>query len=80
MLAIDGLRVAANGLGDRLKDYQPKDTIQVTIFHQDELRILPVTLTYPRINKYQIKSVENPSLTQKENFAGWLGVPLTTLR
>ncbi|MBW4636455.1 MAG: M61 family metallopeptidase [Iphinoe sp. HA4291-MV1] len=80
LLAIDGLRVGANGLGDRLKDYQPKDTIQVTIFHQDELRTLPVTLASPRTSKYHIKPVENPSLTQKENFAGWLGAPLTTLR
>ncbi|MGH7998779.1 MAG: M61 family metallopeptidase [Brasilonema sp.] len=80
LLAIDGLRVTANGLGDRLKDYQPKDTIQVTIFHQDELYTLRVTLASPRVKKYQIKPVENPSPTQKENFAGWLGVPLSTLR
>ncbi|MBW4592844.1 MAG: M61 family metallopeptidase [Brasilonema angustatum HA4187-MV1] len=79
LLAIDGLRIAANGLGDRLKDYQPKDIIQVTIFHQDELRTLPVTLASPRVSKYQIKPVKNPSTTQKENFAGWLGTPLTTL-
>jgi predicted metalloprotease with PDZ domain len=80
LLAIDGLRLAANGLGDRLKDYQPKDIIQVTIFHQDELCTLNVTLASPRFNKHQIKPVEKPSAAQKENFAGWLGVPLTTLR
>lgn len=80
LLAIDGLRLAANGLGDRLKDYQPKDIIQVTIFHQDELCTLNVTLASPRFNKYQLKPVEKPSAAQKENFAGWLGVPLTTLR
>ncbi|WP_414586710.1 M61 family metallopeptidase [Scytonema sp. PCC 10023] len=80
LLAIDGLRLAANGLGDRLKDYQPKDIIQVTIFHQDELCTLNVTLASPRLTKYQIKPVEKPSAAQKENFAGWLGVPLTTLR
>ncbi|WP_017317501.1 M61 family metallopeptidase [Mastigocladopsis repens] len=79
LLAIDGLRLSANALGDRLKDYQPKDTIQVTIFHLDELRTLPVTLGSPRTSQYQIKSVEKPSPAQKENFAGWLGVPLTTL-
>ncbi|ARV62829.1 peptidase M61 [Nostocales cyanobacterium HT-58-2] len=80
LLAIDGLRVGTNGLGDRLKDYQPQDIIQVTIFHQDELRTLPVTLASPLSGKYQLKAVENPSPTQKENFAGWLGAPLTTLR
>jgi predicted metalloprotease with PDZ domain len=80
LLAIDGLRLSANGLGDRLKDYKPKDIIQVTIFHQDELRTLPVTLTSPHTSQYQLKTVEKPSPTQKENFAGWLGVPFTTLR
>ena len=79
LLAIEGMRVTATQLSDRLKDYQPGDTIQVTVFHQDELRTYPVTLTTPRPSRYQLIPVERPSPTQKQNFAGWLGVPLTTL-
>ncbi|MCL1470985.1 M61 family metallopeptidase [Argonema antarcticum] len=79
LLAIDGLRVTAEHLSDRLKDYKPGDTIQVTVFHQDELRTLPVTLAAPRPNAYKIVAVENPSPTQKQNFAGWLGVPLSAI-
>ncbi len=76
LLAIDGLKVTASQLSDRLKDYQAGDTIQVTVFHQDELRSFPVTLDSPRPNKHYLKVVEKPSPTQQENFVGWLGKPL----
>jgi predicted metalloprotease with PDZ domain len=76
LLAIDGIKVTASQLSDRLKDYQPNDTIQMTVFHQDELRTYPVTLTHPRPTRYQLKQVANPKPTQQENLAGWLGVPI----
>jgi predicted metalloprotease with PDZ domain len=79
LLAIDGIRVQSQQLSDRLKDYQPGDTIQVTVFHQEELRTYPVTLASPRPTRYQVIPVENPSSMQEENFAGWLGVSLSTL-
>jgi predicted metalloprotease with PDZ domain len=72
LLAIDGLRVAAEQLSDRLKDYNIGDTIQLSVFHQDELHTLPVKLGAPRPSRYQIVRLENPSPTQKQNFAGWL--------
>ncbi len=74
LLAIDGIRVTAAGLSDRLKDYQSGDTIQVTVFHQEQLGIYPVTLASPRSSHYQVVSVEHPSLTQTKNFESWLGV------
>ena len=79
LLAINGWRVTSEKLSDRLKDYQAGDTIQVTVFHQDELRILPVILADPRPHNYKVVAVENPSVAQKENFAGWLGVPMSTI-
>ncbi|MES1023447.1 M61 family metallopeptidase [Gloeocapsa sp. BRSZ] len=79
LLAIDGVRVQANNLSDRLKDFQPHDTIQMTVFHQDELRTHHVILAAPCPNKYQIVPVENPSSTQQQNFQQWLGVPLETV-
>lgn len=80
LLAIDGLKVTASQLSDRLKDYKAGDTIQVTVFHQDELRNFNVTLASPRANKYYLKPIKNPSSTQQENFAGWLGTALTNVR
>jgi predicted metalloprotease with PDZ domain len=79
LLAIDGLRVRADQLSDRLKDYQPGDSIEIAIFHQDELRTVVAKLAEPRSSSYQIVPIANPSATQKQNFEGWLGVSLEAI-
>lgn len=76
LLAINNLRVTADQLSDRLKDYQVGDTLKLTLFHQDELRVLPVTLVAPQPNRYHIVPVENPNQIQKDNLTGWLGTGL----
>ncbi|HYW18437.1 MAG TPA: M61 family metallopeptidase [Nodularia sp. (in: cyanobacteria)] len=80
LLAIEGIKLTSHQLSDRLKDYQPNDTIAVTVFHQDELRTYSVTLGTPHPTKFQIVAVHNPDPSQKENCAGWLGAPIVTLR
>lgn len=79
LLAIDGIRVTAEQLNERLKDYQAGDTITVSVFHQEELRSLPVTLAPPRPNSYQLVPLKHPTPIQERNFAGWLGVPLSKI-
>ncbi|AFY47573.1 putative protease with the C-terminal PDZ domain [Nostoc sp. PCC 7524] len=79
LLAIGGIKVTAHHLSDRLKDFQPNDKIQVTVFHQDELRTHIVTLDQPRPTKYQVVPVKNPDPAQQDNFAGWLGFPISTV-
>ncbi|MFW6359389.1 MAG: M61 family metallopeptidase, partial [Chroococcales cyanobacterium] len=54
LLAIDGIRVTADGLSERLKDYEPGNTIQITVFHQDELLTHSVTLAEPQPSRYQV--------------------------
>lgn len=72
LLALDGLRVTADNLSDRLKDYNPGDTIQLSVFHQDELCTLSVILEAPQLSRFQIVPVDNPSKSQKQNYTGWL--------
>lgn len=79
LLAIAGFRVNAEQAAERLKDYQPGDTIEVTVFHQDELRTCRVTLATSRPTRYSIVPVEKPTAIQKQNFTGWLGVSLSNL-
>jgi predicted metalloprotease with PDZ domain len=73
LLAIDGIKVDAKSLEERLKDYQVEDTIQVTVFHNDQLKTLPVTLAQPQANRYELAVKDNLSQSQQENLRGWLG-------
>lgn len=80
LLVIDGIKLTSGGLGDRLQDYQPGDTLQVALFHQDKLCIYPVTLEEGKPTKYLIKAVDNPTPLQEDKFLGWLGEPLVNVR
>jgi predicted metalloprotease with PDZ domain len=80
LLAINGIRVSAEQLNDRLRDFQAGDTIQLAFFHQDELRSGAAILTPPRPTSYRIVPVEQPTIHQQQNFQSWLGVPLTEVK
>ncbi|TAE59610.1 MAG: M61 family peptidase [Nostocales cyanobacterium] len=80
LLAIDGIKLGANQLNERLQDYQVNDVIEISVFHQDQLRQYSVTLAPQHPSKYKLKPVANPDQNQTENFLGWLGVPLSTIK
>lgn len=75
LVAMDGFRVTFPQLREQLRDSYSGNTIQLTIFHQDELRTCLVTLASPRPSRFQIVPLENSTLSQEKTFAGWLGVP-----
>ncbi len=79
LLAIDGFRVSAEQLNERLKNYQPGDQIQLIVFHGDELRICRATLAELPASSYRLLPVEQPSSAQSENFQAWLDAPLASL-
>ncbi|MBD1823938.1 M61 family metallopeptidase [Cyanobacteria bacterium FACHB-DQ100] len=79
LLAIDGFRVNSGQFEERLKDYQPGDTITLTVFHGDELKQRSLTLAKPRATSYGIETIENPSELQQQNFEQWLGVSIASL-
>ncbi|WP_430686130.1 M61 family metallopeptidase [Leptolyngbya sp. AN02str] len=74
LLALNGLRITADQLSDRLKDFQPGDAVHITFFHQDELRTASLTLAAPQPTSYQIAPVANPTAEQKAALNGWLGI------
>jgi len=80
LLAINGLRVTAEQLSERLKDFQAGETLSVTVFHQDELLTTSLTLAPPRPSAYRIVPVKQSSLAQENNFKGWLGSEFAILR
>ncbi|MGF1601839.1 MAG: M61 family metallopeptidase [Thermosynechococcaceae cyanobacterium] len=79
MLAIDGFRVQAHQLSDRILNYQPGDTLEVTVFHDEELRTHSVTLAKPRPTAYRIGPLDNASADQIALGQGWLKVPLKVI-
>ncbi|NEO79760.1 PDZ domain-containing protein, partial [Moorena sp. SIO4G3] len=79
LLAIDGLRVKGDQLCDRLKDYQAGDVIELSVFHQDQLVTLPITLGKSQPSRYQVMPVKNPTNGQQQNFSGWLGASLAKM-
>ncbi|GAB4236907.1 MAG: PDZ domain-containing protein [Elainellaceae cyanobacterium] len=79
LLAINDIRVKSSDLNDRLQDYRPGDTVQITVFHGDELRTYPVTLGIPRSTSYQLVPVEKPSKEQQQMFEGWLHTSLEAI-
>ncbi|MDX2241210.1 MAG: M61 family metallopeptidase [Leptolyngbyaceae cyanobacterium bins.302] len=80
LLAMNGIRVTAEQLNDRLRDFQPGHLIQVAFFHQEELRLTMLTLGEPRPSRYQIVPCDRPTRKQEQKFQGWLGVPLSLLQ
>jgi len=79
LLALDGLKVSAEQLGDRLQNYRPGDTVQVTVFHQDELRTVPVVLDPPSPNHFRLIPLPHANDAQKALLRGWLGIDWDTL-
>ncbi|MGB3404052.1 MAG: M61 family metallopeptidase [Microcoleaceae cyanobacterium] len=73
LLAINGFRVKADQISDRLQDFQPGDRVELTLFHQDQLRTCQLTLTSPQPNLYKIVSLDQPSPESQRNFTQWLG-------
>ena len=79
LVAMNGLRVSADQLNDRLRDFQAGDHVELSFFHQDELRSSIVILAAPRSTRFQVVPVKQPSSRQAQNFLGWLGVPLAAI-
>ena len=72
LLAIDGFRISADKLTERLSAYQVGQQIDITIFHADRLIVLPVTLAAPQPQQYHLRSIEHPSDRQQQLFKDWL--------
>lgn len=75
IVAIEGRRVTADQLDDRLQDHAPGDLVRITLFRDDDLREVSVRLgdgskTLARIAKRKDASPEERAL-----YEAWLGRP-----
>ena len=78
VLALDGYRIRSNSLSERLNDMQPGDKITLTVFQNDQLRIISIVLGNAPKSNYKVTQVTNPTDLQKAVFESWLGTKWKT--
>ena len=76
IVAVDGFRATRDFLNARLAEKRPGDTVALTVFRGEELRVFNVKLGGRPAASYRIVPVANPTPEQQRNYQSWLGAPL----
>ncbi|MEN9242724.1 MAG: hypothetical protein Q6K92_03175 [Thermostichus sp. DG_1_5_bins_95] len=76
LVALDGFKVSAAQLPDRLRAYQPHQVICLSVFQAEQLKHFWIPLAPPRPDVYSLEVL--PALTPQQQHLqqGWLGVVL----
>lgn len=74
LVALDGLRVSAEGLAARIGERAPGERVVLTVFRRDELVTLLVTLEAPRPARWRVVPVAEPTPSQRDVLEDWLRV------
>jgi predicted metalloprotease with PDZ domain len=73
ILAMDDVRVRADGLAGRLAQYRPGDRVTVLVARRDVLMTLDVTLGAEPAAAWQLERLPTASAAQLAHLAAWLG-------
>ena len=73
IVAIDGVRVRAEGLTNRLEQYRPGDRVQVLVARRDRLTPIDVTLGADPGRPWRLELRPDATDQQKSHVAAWLG-------
>jgi len=74
IVAVNGLKVTPKGFGARIKDFKVGGQIEITLFSDDRLKSVLLTLGEQQSGPLMLKSVKKPSRSQKAFFEAWLGI------
>ncbi|KPZ67515.1 M61 glycyl aminopeptidase [Shewanella sp. P1-14-1] len=74
VIAVNGLKVTAAGFKKRLEDFNAGDEIELTIFNNDKLTQVSLTLEEQPKGDLAIEGVSNPTNAQKAFLKAWLGI------
>ena len=74
LVAVNGLKVTADGFAKRFNDFSPGDTVKVTVFSNDQLKDVNLVLSEQPKDKLAITAVDNVTAEQKAFFKAWLGI------
>jgi len=75
IVAMDGIRLEADELGDRLEKMEPGETVTFSFLRWDELREIEVTLAGRPAGKWTVTKVEDPTPEQRAAFEAWIQQP-----
>ncbi|MBT1443234.1 M61 family peptidase [Shewanella sp. JM162201] len=74
LVAINGLKLSADGFEKRLADFKPGDSIKVSFFADDKLSETTLVLGALPDGKAELKPLAKVSREQKAFFKAWLGI------
>ncbi len=74
IVAIDGLKVTGKSFDARIKDFKAGGQIEITLFSDDRLKSVHLTLGEQQSGQLMLMSVKKPSRSQKAFFEAWLGI------
>jgi len=72
ILALDGLRVRTSDLNDRIAERKSGDKVTLTVFHNDHLKEVRVTLGASPVPAYKLTKIPAPTPLQKSIYESWL--------
>jgi predicted metalloprotease with PDZ domain len=73
LVAINGYRVTADQLADRLASYKVFDRLKITVFHQDQLVNYELELAASQPTKYELSLLNDLTPSQLYNLQCWAG-------
>jgi len=73
ILAIDDVRVRADGLGARMDQFKPGDKVSVLVARRDRLAKFDVTLGPEPGGSWRLETLANATVEQKARFTAWAG-------
>jgi predicted metalloprotease with PDZ domain len=72
IVALDGMRVSQQSFMARLGEKRAGDTLNLTLFRDDDLRVLPVKLGKRTVRDYRILPVRQPTPEQTKQLNAWI--------
>ncbi|WP_249552828.1 MULTISPECIES: PDZ domain-containing protein [Shewanella] len=74
IIAINGLKVTAQGFDKRIKDFKVGDKVEITFFNNDKIKQVALTLGEKQSGKLVLKGDVKATKQQKAFFKAWLGI------
>jgi predicted metalloprotease with PDZ domain len=72
LLAIDGIRVRADKLDERLEQYRPGDTLGVLVARRERLRTVTLVARQEPPRQWRLEIAPAPTTAQARQLEAWL--------